>query len=379
MSIPYALEGIEHGKGVLNGSTAIAEMLVAAISEFAEVTVVTDRPDRFSGHRTVSIFRENPIRAHGFEEFWRREYRVFGAPTAGDFSRDSLYRVFQLANAVDPGRLDAILAETDCEVVVLNRQEHFFLSRHPGLCDRKLVFFTHDSHYQRKLSYEENYGAAQPLTHVEQAIESAFVAEAGKLVTISVEEQTHFSRLATGCEVVLFRPTIARPQRLVELAEQTAVRFYFIGVNNFVNRQTMARAHEWFLENGRPGADEFHVFGSVCHAVEAVGADQGVFLHGHVDDLACAVAGMHVLLAPIQSGSGVPLKVADALGAGHLVLASAFGADSYPEFIGSRIVLSDGDAGQVLDALRAAPATYVPYEAYASKNRQAARQIVGVE
>lgn len=378
LSIPYALEGIEHGKGVVNGSTAIAEMLVRAISEFSDVTVVTDKPERFPGHRTATIFRDHLIRAHGFEEFWRREYRVFGAPTAGDFSRDSLYRIFQLANAVDPSQLDAIISETDCEVVVLNRQEHFFLSRHPGLRDRKLVFFAHDSHYQRKLSYEKTYGAAQPLTHVEQALESVFVAEAGKIVTLSVLEQTHLSHLVTGCEVVLFRPTITRPQRLVKLAEQTAIRFYFVGVNNFVNRQTVNLSYQWFLDNRRPGTDEFHVFGSVCSAFEAVDADKWVFLHGHVDELAYALAEMHVLLAPIQSGSGVPLKIADALCAGHLILASAFGAASYPEFVGSRIAISDNDAGAMLALVRSAPATYAPYDVYANKNRQAARQIVGV-
>ena len=379
LSIPYVLEGIEHGKGVLNGSTAIAEMLVNSVSEFAEVTVVTDRPDRFSGYQTANILRDNPIRAQGFEEFWRQEFPVFGAPSAKDFSRDSLYRIFQLANAVDPDRLDAILNETDCEVVVLNRQEHFFLSRHPGLKGRQLVFFTHDSHYQRKLSYEESYLALQPLTHVEKAIESAFVAEAGKLVTISIGEDDHFSRFATNCDVILFRPTIDIPRQLVDLHEKNSpIKYYFIGVNNFVNRQSLASALQFFSTNGRLGVDEFHVFGSVCNAAEAMAVHQGKSLHGHVDDLQHAVSGMHVLLAPVQSGSGIPLKVAEALNAGHLVLSSTFGAASYPEFIGSRIILSDGLDCPVFEALCALPATYAPYEKYARKNRLAAQQIVGV-
>lgn len=379
LSIPYMLEGVQHGKGALNGSTAIAEMLVAALSEFAEVTVVTDRPDRFACQRTVNVFRNKIVRADGFDAFWRRGFRVFGAPSEDDFSRDSIYKVVQLANVLDPDRFDGLLAETDCDIVILNRQEHFFLSRHPGLQGRQIIFFAHDSHYQRDMSFEKIYRMAQPLTHVEKAIERAFVAEAKRLVAISLEEQAHFSQVADECEVILFRPRIDKPQQLINLDQETPILFYFIGVNNFVNRQSLESAVRLFADHGRAGVDELHVFGSVCSAAAAVASNQGVFLHGHVDDFQDATAGMHVLLAPIQSGSGIPLKVAEALEAGHLVLASAFGAASYPEFIGTRIIVSDQLQGNVVDALCAALVTYAPYEEYARKNRQAVLQIAGVE
>lgn len=379
LSIPYALEGLEHGKDVLNGSTAIAEMLVKAISEFAAVTVVTDRADRFYGHCVENIFYEIPMRANNFEEFWRWEFRVFGAPSASDFSRDSLYRVFQLANAVDSKRLDAVLAETDFDVVVLNRQEHFFLSRHPALEGREVVFFTHDSHYKRKRSYEESYQSRQLLTHVERAIESAFVEEARKLVVISADEYDHFSSLSAETDIILFRPTISIPFRLAVVTENSPVKYYFIGVNNFVNRQTLTSAIEYFSKNGRPNIDEFHVFGSVCNSPEATSLNSGYSFHGHVDDLQAAVSEMHVLLAPIHSGSGIPLKVAEALSAGHLVLSSSFGAASYAEFIGSRIIISDGFDCSGLKALCTSLSTYAPYEEYASRNQLAAQRIVGVK
>lgn len=377
LSINYSIEGIEHGTGALNGSTAISEMLVAALAEWAEVDVVSDRPERFPRHKVLDIFRMNASRAYGFEDFWRKQFRVFGAPSSNEFSRDTLYRLFQLANALDPEALDDLLLSEHYDVVVLNRHEYFFLSRHPGFAGKQIVFCAHDSNYLRKLSYEDGFKTLQPLTHVEKVLEEALVAEANKLISLSSSEADYFKNIVEDCEVVLFRPIVARPARLVSLIEGKGINFYFVGVNNFVNRQTLECAVKLFMDVRRAGVDNFHVFGFVSAALPSGSLDEDVVLHGHVDDLEGALAEMHVLLAPIHSGSGIPIKFSDALSAGHLVVSSAFGATSYAEFIGTRIIISDDLTGSVLNALRTAKATYAPYEKYGSKNRQAAKQIVG--
>ena len=379
LSVNYGIEGIEHGVGVLNGFTAFSEMLVEGLAEISSVDVVTDRPERFPQQYSINIFRGDIERSPNFENFWRQEFRVFGAASSSEFSRDTIYRLYQLANALDPQALDDLLSSEKYDVVILNRHEYFFLLRHPGLANKQVVLCAHDSNYLRKLSYEKRFGVAQPLTHVEKALEQALIADAEKLIVISHEERDYFEGFADSCEVILFRPSVSKPVKLVSLSDGDLINFYFIGVNNFVNRQTIEIALKmfYFMRGDRLGC--FHVFGSVCDFLTSGSICEGVIPHGHVDNLEEALSEMHVLLAPIQTGSGVPVKISDALGAGHLVVSSAFGAASYTEFIGSRIIISDGLRGPVVEELYAAPASFVPYDEYAHKNCLAALQIVGVE
>lgn len=378
LSVNYGIEGIEHGIGALNGFTAFSEMLIEGLANFSSVDVVTDRPDRFPGQRTFNIFHDTVERSTKFESFWRHEFCVSGATSEREFSRDTIYRLFQLASALNPQALDDLLFSDKYDVVILNRHEYFFLMKHAGLVNKEVILCAHDSNYLRKRSYERLFGSEQALTHVEKALEEALVADATKLIVISHDERLYFERLSEGCDVILFRPSVLKPKNLVSLNKKDAINFYFVGVNNFVNRQTLITACEIFSNMRGSRQDQFHIFGSVCDALEASPCD-GVVVHGYVENLEAAISGMHVLLSPIHAGSGVPIKISDALGAGHLVVSSEFGSESYTEFVGSRIFICDSLSEKVIDELCDAINTFLPYTQYAAKNRIAIKQILGMK
>lgn len=376
LSVHYGIEGIEHGRGVVNGFTAYSEMLVQALAEFAVVDVVTDRPDGFPESRCLDLFRPG-LRMERLEEFWRSEFPVRGAGDGAKFSRDTLYRLFQMGNFLHPEALDRALSDPRYDAVVLNRHEYFFLARHPALEGKEVILCAHDSNYLRKRSYELVLGVEQPLTHVEESLERALVGEADTLVCLSSTEQQYFSSIPGVGRVVLYRPRIEEPETMVSLDLSRGINFYFIGANNFVNRDTLQSALALFRSVGRVGLDRFHVFGSISQAVPET-VEPEVVLHGQVESLEHALRDMHVLVAPIRFGSGIPIKIADALSLGHLVAASEFAAASYREFIGRRIVsLPDNGWKQGLwNGLASAVRDRDPYVQYSVRNREAARSVV---
>lgn len=93
---------------------------------------------------------------------------------------------------------------------------------------------------------------------------------------------------------------------------------------------------------------EFHLVGAVAGQIRVDGPAElirRVRLVGPVDDLAAAVGGYRVSVAPLLGGSGVKAKVLDSLACGTPVVATAAGAEGLPLVHGLSAVLAPADAG----------------------------------
>ena len=123
-----------------------------------------------------------------------------------------------------------------------------------------------------------------------------------------------------------------KPSRQSKLASSPRLRICFLGTKNFFN----IRALEYYLQRIHPSllsagiAYEFVVIGGVCESFSTVMLKGDVKLLGKVDDLDAELAKCDVLVNPLNSGTGLPIKVLDALASGLHVLATDAGARGLP-------------------------------------------------
>jgi len=377
LGVNYAQEGMQHGEGALNGFTAYSEMLARELARFGELYVATDRPERYPGVHAINVFREKRNDLSNIEEFWRHEFRIYGMGEEKQFSRDTIYRLIQLTNTLDPVRLEKVISELAFDCVALNRHEYFFLANLPIIKSKKLIFVAHDALYLRRLAYEKYTDMRQPLSSVEMLLENALLKDATTIISIAPEECAYFKTITNSDNVFLFRPEIFKPKEFKRINEESLINCYFLGVNNFVNRLSLQRAIDLIKDISSRRNIIFHIFGSVSHSIEDTNQNNNIICHGHVDNLEKALENMHILIAPIQTGSGAPIKISDALSSGHFVVTTRLGAASYSEFEGEHLFVSD-DLEDVIDhMLSAPPRTFAAYDKYIAANHESMNQLFG--
>ena len=94
----------------------------------------------------------------------------------------------------------------------------------------------------------------------------------------------------------------------------------------------------WVLVGARPAA-----------AIQRLASRPGIEIHGDVDDLGSYLGRARVAIAPMASGSGVPIKILEAMAVGVPVVADPWSADGLED--PSAVVVADGEAAWV-DGLR---------------------------
>lgn len=94
----------------------------------------------------------------------------------------------------------------------------------------------------------------------------------------------------------------------------------------------------WILAGARPAP-----------AVQRLASLPGIEVHGDVDDLGSFLNRAAVAIAPMASGSGVPIKILEAMAAGVPVVVDPWSADGLED--PSAVVVADGEAAWV-DALQ---------------------------
>ena len=80
-------------------------------------------------------------------------------------------------------------------------------------------------------------------------------------------------------------------------------------------------------------------------AVRRLASRPGIEVHGDVDDLGPYLGRARVAIAPMASGSGVPIKILEAMAAGEPVVAEPWSADGLED--PSAVAVADGEAAWV--------------------------------
>jgi glycosyltransferase involved in cell wall biosynthesis len=179
------------------------------------------------------------------------------------------------------------------------------------------------------------------------AVEAELLVPWPTLAAIQWDEQRRFQELVPGCDVLVV--PYAREVALPSIGSPTVDRPQVVFVGS--GASTNVDAVEWFLENCWPEIGrrhptaEFHVVGSVCWRIAA--DNSRVVLRGFVDDVDAAIASAHVVVVPLQAGTGLKVKVIDALAAGGAIVTTSIGAQGLLALEPRPFVIADDPVGFV--------------------------------
>lgn len=191
------------------------------------------------------------------------------------------------------------------------------------LCAASHWLISHDVKHERAASFAKRGFNVLP-SGFDEAAERSLVSEIGNVIAIQWDEAAAFKELAPGCRVVVVPAPFEPPAR--KQGSPVPFRCAFVGSGSFHN----VNGVEWFLANCWPAVRRaipqasLDIFGSVCVRLGHV--PDGVNLRGVVDDLGTAYASAAAVVVPLQVGSGLKIKLVEALVYGCPVVTTSVGA-----------------------------------------------------
>jgi glycosyltransferase involved in cell wall biosynthesis len=215
---------------------------------------------------------------------------------------------------------------------------------------------THEVKYQRAQSFVERGVAVRP-AGFSLDDERALLASVGNVIAIQWDDGAEFERLLPEARVVVVPVTMAvKPAIRRDVA---AARCIFVGSGSFHNVDGI----RWFLDTCWPviraaiPEAELDVYGTVCLRLGEL--PSGVNVRGVAPDLAGAYADATLAVVPLQVGSGLKVKLVEALAHGLPVVTTSIGAQGLTRFEPRPFVLADSSAAfaeQCIRLLRSADA-----------------------
>jgi succinoglycan biosynthesis protein ExoO len=256
-------------------------------------------------------------------------------------------------------------ARTHADVVIA---DYAFLTdgipytlRHTLRPDALSLVVMHDLFSSRSAQFNR-LGATDSVAAIEQQAEMALLAKADAVVAIQAAEACAVRRCLPSQQVIV-APIAITP--VAEPQPGLGRSVLFVGSNTAPNIFGL----RWFLDAiwplvraAVPDAS-LQVVGSVCGTVRP--QPEGVRLLGSVRDLAAIYQQSAVVISPLQAGSGLKIKLIEALGQGKAVVATSVTLQGVEQEIGGAVSVADDPAefaAAVIalltdDALRTARAT----------------------
>lgn len=200
---------------------------------------------------------------------------------------------------------------------------------------------THNVNSRRTDLYRSH---GQPLDFLPMttAEETALLARADVIVAIQEREAEAFRRMLPGHRVV----TVPMPVRAIPQPEKSAIAGRCVFVGGFSGHNI--EALQWLLRDIWPQvraahpAAELVVAGTVGKAV--ANPPPGVRLIGPLSDLGKFYAEASVSLVPLPMGTGLKIKLVEAMGQGRAVVTTRAGAEGFAELEEGRVAVVADDA-----------------------------------
>lgn len=176
---------------------------------------------------------------------------------------------------------------------------------------------------------------------ISAAEEFGLLAKADAVIAIQHEEAAKV-RAALADSAVITAPHATQPAPAPQPGEDDLL--FFVGSNtapNIVGLEWFFR-EIWPLIRARRPAARLKVAGSVARALS--GAPEGVTLLGVVGDLAPLYAEAGVVISPLYTGSGLKIKLVEALAAGKAVVGTSVTAQGVERQVADAMMLEDEPA-----------------------------------
>ncbi|WP_348271339.1 glycosyltransferase [Methylobacterium sp. Leaf100] len=203
---------------------------------------------------------------------------------------------------------------------------YVFLSRclvavPPG---RLTLIDTHDRFADRQAQYRP-FRAEPNFFYTDAAGEAAGLDRADVVLAIQAEEAAHFAAI-TRAHIHLLPPHF--PARRPFRAPERLARIGFIGHGNDPNLFSIGRFAEAWSADWRPGRPILVIAGEICAGLGAR-PRPGIELAGYVDRIEDFYDGVDLVVAPMLMGSGLKMKVAEALSFGVPVIGTSIGFEGF--------------------------------------------------
>lgn len=183
---------------------------------------------------------------------------------------------------------------------------------------------THDRFSGRQIQYRP-FRAEPNFFYTDDAGEAAGLNRADIVLAIQSAEARFFETLTTS-DVHLLPPYF--PPRSGFSAPDSIRRIGFIGHGNDPNLFSIRRFAEAWSEGWTPDRPELAIAGEICTALGQLDRP-GVKLLGYVDRIEAFYETVDVVVAPMLMGSGLKMKVAEALSFGMPVIGTRLGFEGF--------------------------------------------------
>ena len=274
----------------------------------------------------------------------RRLFRSDAGPAIAHLGRE--------LSPTETAWLASALTRLDPDVVVLNS---VYLVPEPGVVPARAVRYTitHDVMSARGSAFvEAGYEVRGLLSPYE---ERSRLERGGAILAISVDDAAAFADLLPGADILVVPVSMRPPQR--PAVEPVVGRVLFVGSDSAHNVDGL----EWFLQSCWPDvlrqlpSAELHVAGSVGDVIEAAASMTRL---GRVRDLAAAYASASAVIVPLRIGSGMKVKLVEAIVHGRPTVTTSVGAQGLLSATPRPFVLADDSrafADRLVEVLTDAP------------------------
>ena len=181
-------------------------------------------------------------------------------------------------------------------------------------------------------------GAEDTVGLLDEDTEMAMLGRADAVIAIQEEEAAKVRRRLPGTRVLL-APMATTPVAAPQPADGFDI--LFIGSNTSPNVDGL----RWFFDEIWPAVRRVHpaarlnVAGNVAASFRAI--PEGVTMLGRVNDLVPLYAAAAVVISPLRAGSGLKIKLIEALGHGKAIVATSTTLQGVTEIVGPAVVVAD--------------------------------------
>ena len=183
---------------------------------------------------------------------------------------------------------------------------------------------THDRFAGRQEQYRP-FRAEPNFFYTDEAGEAAGLSRADIVLAIQAAEARGFAAL-TDRRVLLLPPHF--PARRPFAVPERVARIGFLGHGNDPNLFSIGRFVRAWAQDWTPGRPELVIAGEICRSLRGV-EGPGVRLLGYLDRLEDFYDRADLVVAPMLMGSGLKMKVGEALSFGRPVIGTEIGLEGF--------------------------------------------------
>ena len=207
---------------------------------------------------------------------------------------------------------------------------------------RRIVFL-HDLFSMRAENFQSQGMQADHVV-VSLQDEAERCRSADILIHASRVEQKRLQEIMPAPRHIWMRPAVSA--NFPEVLRRSTPHAVFMGSIHAGNRKALSflREEVWPAVREKIPDAKLHVVGSIAGTVDPLAADQeGLELIGRVEDLSTIASVDAIGVAPMQFGSGIPIKVVDYLAIGLPVIVTSGAIDPFGDALDGLVAVASSD------------------------------------